>query len=65
MIECANSKCAVKWFHLHCVGLSQKLHGLWICPDCARGDYLWKFREARHMVSLPWSQLWNNDCMQE
>jgi hypothetical protein len=38
MIACDNDNCAVEWFHLGCVGLSNanRPTGEWFCPNCKR-----------------------------
>lgn len=34
MVGCDNDKCAIKWFHLSCLGMSEAPSGKWICPTC-------------------------------
>ena len=34
MICCDNEDCAIKWFHLRCVGLDTIPDGTWYCPNC-------------------------------
>ncbi len=34
MVGCDNEKCAIKWFHLSCLGMSEAPSGKWICPTC-------------------------------
>ncbi|KAJ3446430.1 kismet isoform c [Anaeramoeba flamelloides] len=33
-VECENSKCKKKWFHLGCVGLDKVPEEKWYCEDC-------------------------------
>lgn len=37
MIACDGDNCAIEWFHLSCVNLTQAQvpSGNWYCPDCA------------------------------
>ena len=35
-IECSDSTCVVKSYHLTCLGLTNKPKGKWFCPYCSR-----------------------------
>lgn len=40
VIRCDNAKCPKQWFHLECVGLTEKLEGEWFCcPKCLEGRF--------------------------
>lgn len=34
MIACDYSECKLKWFHLHCVGITNIPDGAWFCANC-------------------------------
>ena len=34
MVQCDNSTCRIKWFHLDCVRMSEIPIGRWLCSDC-------------------------------
>lgn len=34
MVACDHAKCAITWFHSHCVGLTSAPKGNWYCANC-------------------------------
>lgn len=34
MLQCDNDECAIQWYHLKCVSLTDVPEGLWLCPSC-------------------------------
>lgn len=35
MIACDNDDCAIKWFHIECIGLKSLPKGKWYCSECS------------------------------
>lgn len=36
MVQCDNPDCPFEWFHVECVGISNKPSSNWLCPYCAQ-----------------------------
>lgn len=36
MVQCDNPKCPFEWFHVECVGITNKTTKTWFCPYCAQ-----------------------------
>ena len=34
--NCSDKSCAIKTYHLSCLGLQAQPKGKWLCPNCAR-----------------------------
>ena len=40
MVACDNTKCDVKWYHMHCLGVTAVTSKKWLCPTCRQSEKL-------------------------
>ncbi|EAY20213.1 PHD-finger family protein [Trichomonas vaginalis G3] len=36
MVQCDNPKCPFEWFHVECVGITNRSENSWLCPYCSQ-----------------------------